>query len=314
MADINNYSNTKFNNFKSKFKSIGIIGRNLNNNISQTINNVCDFLASLNITPIIDQEIYSLVNNKKLESKTKTEIGDICDLAIVIGGDGSILHAARALAGCDISVIGIHKGRLGFLTDIAPNDIATELSKILNGDYTKQELFLLHADIIEVEKNNNADNIISRIDAVNEIVINSCSVTKMIEFDVYINNHFMFRQRSDGLIIATPTGSTAYALSGGGPILTPNLNILTLVPMFPHNLTSRPIVISDDSIITIKPVEDTNYILPSISGDGQAPVKLSKNNKISIYKSGKILHLLHPSNYNYYETLRTKLHWGTKPV
>jgi NAD+ kinase len=290
-----------------KFKNIGILGRN-NQSIAPAINSVCDFLAQNHLKPVVDHEVYELVANKSLLAATTEEIRNHCDLAIVVGGDGSILQAARNLAGSKISVIGVHKGRLGFLTDIAPDKISEELAKILQGDFIRQELSLLHADIIRKQE------IIHRLDAVNEAVLNSGNVTKMIEFDVYTNEQFMFRQRSDGLIIATPTGSTAYAMSGGGPILTPNLRILTLVPMFPHSLTSRPIVIGDDSIITIKPIDLHNGASPGISCDGQPIVSLAQDDKIQVYKSGKVLHLLHPSNYNYYETLRTKLHWGRKPV
>ena len=298
-----------------KFKRIGILGRpyDYNANTVSLINNICECLINQQIDTLIDQDTAQLINTAgfkltpKIAVATRHEIGKECDLAIVIGGDGSMLNAARTLADYDISVIGIHRGRLGFLTDINPNNIDAELNKILAGSYIKTEIYIVHADIIQ-------DGVVrQRVSAVNEVVINSGNITRMIEFEVYINEQFVYQQRSDGLIIATPTGSTAYALSGGGPIVNPELKALTLVPMFPHNLTSRPIVISDTSKIKIIPVISDNLI-PSVSGDGQ-PIELLKHGDIiQVYKSDKVLHLLHPSDYNYYETLRTKLHWGTKPV
>ncbi len=289
-----------------KFKQIGIIGRASRHNIESTLDIVCDFLNTSNVSVLIDQETAELIPNPRFPVVSRQEIGEKCDLAVVVGGDGSILHAARALADYNLSVIGIHRGRLGFLTDIAPDDINVKLHKVLNGEYIRHEMFLLHANILENNK------IKKTIDAVNEVVINSGGMTRMIEFEVYIDNQFVYSQRSDGLIISTPTGSTAYALSGGGPIITPDLKALLLVPMLPHNLTSRPIVISNQSKISIIPVN--NSFRPGVSCDGQAIEILGEDNIIEIYKSEKILHLLHPLDYNYYETLRRKLHWGTKLV
>lgn len=291
----------------SKFNKVGLIGRKNRPEIADTLNAVHDFLKKSNIDTIVETNAASLINNLAFPTASKKEIGHECELAIVVGGDGSILHAARTLAAFNISVVGIHRGRLGFLTDIAPGEIEQKLTNILAGEYSTHELYLLHADIT------NKDGLKATLDAVNEVVINSGNITRMIEFEVYINDQFVYQQRSDGIIIATPTGSTAYALSGGGPILTPNLKALTLVPMFPHNLTSRSIVIPDQSRIKIKPVAN-NSLYPAISCDGQPIEQLNKEDTVEIYKSNKVLHLLHPSNYNYYETLRTKLHWGTKPV
>lgn len=290
-----------------KFKKIGLVGRTNHPEIIKTLESVHDFFMAHKASVLIDQETAVLINNPKFPIVTRQEIGQQCDVAVVVGGDGSILNAARTLADHNISVIGIHRGRLGFLTDIAPESINSELTSVLNGHFIKHELCLLHADIISNNK------VRKTVDAVNEVVLNSGSITQMIEFEVYINNQFVYKQRSDGIIIATPTGSTAYSLSGGGPILTPELKALNLVPMFPHNLTSRPIVIPDSSKVKLVPLQNKN-LCPGVSCDGQPVELLNSDDTVEIYKSEKILHLLHPSNYNYFETLRTKLHWGTKPV
>jgi NAD+ kinase len=290
------------------FKNIGLIGRINSPAIADTVVRVADFLKHKRVNVILDAETTDFMATTAFKKQTRDEIGQTCDLAIVIGGDGSVLNAARTLAQYPISVVGIHRGRLGFLTDISPVEIEDELTKILMGHYTQQLLCLLHADIFRNKQ------ILLRLDAVNDVVLNAGSITRMIEFELYINDQFVYRQRSDGLIIATPTGSTAYALSGGGPILHPDLGALTLVPMFPHNLTSRPVVISDTALIKFVPIAtaSTNQTAGlGLSCDGQPIENLSPSDEVFIYKSKKKLHLLHPAGYNYYQTLRTKLQWST---
>ncbi len=293
-----------------KFKKVGLIGRANRPEIIETLKITQEFFLKNNVPALIDKDTSKLIADPKFPIVNRDDIGKQCDLAVVVGGDGSILRAAKTLAAYNVSVIGIHRGRLGFLTDIAPDAIDNKLTKILHGEYVRHELCLLHADIIDTSNNNKVK---TTLDAVNEVVLNSGNITRMIEFEVYTDNQFVYQQRSDGLIVATPTGSTAYALSGGGPILTPKIKALVLVPMFPHNLTSRSVVIPDTSRITIKPIHN-NKLYPGVSCDGQAIELLNRHDTVEIYKSDKILHLLHPKDYNYYETLRTKLHWSTKPA
>ncbi|MBZ2279384.1 NAD(+)/NADH kinase, partial [Buchnera aphidicola] len=192
---------------------------------------------------------YSIVKKIKLNqpnTATMSQIGKYCDLAIVIGGDGNLLCAARVLSCYKIKIIGINRGNLGFLTDLNPDTGLQKLSEVLLGDYTIENRLLLDVQVCQ-EK-----NILKSSIAINEVVLHAPNVAHMIEFEVYINKLFAFSQRSDGLIIATPTGSTGYSLSAGGPILSSMLNAIVLVPMFPHTLSSRPLVVCSDSIICLK--------------------------------------------------------------
>ncbi|PCH55753.1 MAG: NAD(+) kinase [Legionellales bacterium] len=227
------------------------------------------------------------------------------DLIIVVGGDGSLLHAARIAVEHNIPIVGINKGRLGFLTDIAPDHFESKLSEILNGQYITEQRSLLVTEIIRNNK------IINSATALNDVVLYTNALARMIDFEIYINNEFVLDQRADGLIIATPTGSTAYALSAGGPILYPGLQAITVLPILPHTLSSRPIAVADTSIIeiTLKPNNASNA---SISCDGQIHIELTPGDKISSKKYHKTLQLLHPTDYDYFRILRQKLGWSTQ--
>ena len=188
-------------------------------------------------------------------------MASLADLAIVVGGDGYMLGAARVLSGYNIGVIGVNRGNLGFLTDLSPQDIIPPLEAILKGESRSEQRFIIEAEVYRHGKLKSSNS------AVNEAVLHAGKVANMIEFEVYIDGSFMFSQRSDGLIVSTPTGSTAYSMSAGGPILTPNLNALSLVPMFPHTLTSRPIVVDGDSEIKLI-LANENYENLQVSCDG----------------------------------------------
>lgn len=281
------------------FKKIGILSRKPNANRVKFIKRLIKYLADNNLNVYVDSEIGDFNSH----TADKNLIREKCDLAIVVGGDGSILYAARALAGYNIPVVGINSGKLGFLADIKPKNFEKELPPILEGKFIQYEIPLLHTDIYHHEK-----KYVSHNDAVNDIVINSSNITRMIEFELYIDDKFVYSQLSDGIIIATPTGSTAYALSGGGPVVHPKLSSLVLVPMFPHNLTSRPIVIHNDAKIEIL-LKKCGELTAGVSCDGQSLIPIGSNDKIVIQKSTKNLKLLHPLDYSYYATLSQKLNW-----
>ena len=227
------------------------------------------------------------------------------DLVIVVGGDGSMLNAGRLLVNYDVPVLGINRGYLGFLTDIGPKEMIQKVDEIIDGNYHEELRFLLLARVIR------EGQLISESEALNDIVLYPGEISKMLEFEVYIDEMFAFSQRSDGIIVSTPTGSTAYALSGGGPIMHPSLDAVLLVPMHPHTLSMRPIVVNIESNIDIV-VAESNKHHPQVSYDGQLTFPLEHGDKITIRKKSRHLWLLHPSDYDYYHTLRTKLGWGTK--
>jgi NAD+ kinase len=289
-----------------QFRTIGIMGRVKNSGVIETFNALIQYLQKLNCNILVEKETATSLSNldTSLVILSKHELHQQCDLLIVIGGDGSLLNAIHSMTKETIPVLGIHRGRLGFLTDIHPNHLE-RIKSILEGHYILDERFLLTATVIYHEK------ILGQSDALNEIALIPDSIPHMNEFEIYIDNQFVCSQHSDGLIIATPTGSTAYALSGGGPILHPKLDAIVLVPMFPHTLSIRPIVIEGNQQIRIV-ITPNNNATPRIACDGQAFISTPPNSEIIIHKKTQRLHLIHPTDYEYYETLRSKLHWGRK--
>lgn len=289
--------------FMAGFKRIGVVGKYRDVKAMETLKELLRFLSGQHRDIILEDKTARALPGKQLPTRPIQAMAEDCDLVIVVGGDGSLLGAARELAQQQLPVLGINRGRLGFLTDIHPRDLYRQVSEVLSGDYSQEERTLLEAKILHHNEQ------ISVGQALNDIVLHQGKMVKMIEFNVSIDGHFVFHQRSDGLIIATPTGSTAYALSGGGPIIQPCLDAFVMVPMFAHTLSSRPIVVSGESNIEIHVSED-NDVYPRLNCDSQLSFSLAPGDKVQIYKSPHRLTLLHPREYNYYTTLREKLHWG----
>lgn len=274
-----------------------------NDEVNETLKHLEQYLRAKKIDVYQDEETaksFSL-NLPKISPEKISEN----DLILVVGGDGSILSAARVAIKVNACVIGINRGRLGFLTDITPAQSDKELDKIFAGLYLQEERFLLKMTL-------NGD-LQYKENALNDIVLNRGGSTHLIDFDVYINKEFVSHYRADGLITATPTGSTAYALSAGGPIMHPKLNATVIVPMFAHTLSTRPLVISGDDIIEIA-VSKNNDCNLKISCDGHVSHEVSPGMHIKIEKDSRKLKLLHPKDYHYYDTLRIKLGWGRKPT
>ncbi len=294
----------------SAFSRIGLIGRTGSHPVADSLKTVLRFLQTRNCKVFIEAETAASFFSGKTPATDisiikKTALAEECDLVIVVGGDGSMLGAARALCKTRIPVLGINRGSLGFLTDISPDEIETRVSEVLDGKFVREERFLLDVRV------SRKDSEISYADAMNEIVVHRGTSLRMIEFGLYIDEQFVYSQHSDGLIVTTPTGSTAYALSGGGPILHPSLDAIALVPMFSHALTSRPVVVDGNSKIKIV-LGDFRGGQPEVSCDGQNHLAIQTADEIHICKKDQTLSLIHPLNYNYYETCRTKLGWGSR--
>jgi len=287
------------------YKTIGLIGKPNHQGASATITALHQYLLENNYHVLVESSVASSLANIEKKISSLTEIGEHADLAIVVGGDGYMLGAARVLACYDIGVIGVNRGNLGFLTDLSPNELIAPLEKILAGESYSEQRFIIEAEVYRHGKLKSANS------AVNEAVLHAGKVASMIEFEVYIDNSFMFSQRSDGLIISTPTGSTAYSMSAGGPILTPNLNALSLVPMFPHTLTSRPIVVDGDSEIKLVLANENQESL-QVSCDGHVILAVMPGDEVIIKKSEYTIRLVHPLDHDYFNVLRNKLSWGNK--
>lgn len=288
------------------FRNIGLIGRLGSKAVIDTLKQLIRFLDEQGLNVILDQKIAEVMPGHGLQTCKQKMMGEICDLAIVVGGDGSLLGAARSLAQSNIPVLGVNRGNLGFLTDISPQDIEERVSEVLAGNYSVDTRFLLDVNI------RRKGETVGELVALNDCVLHPGKATRMIQFELYIEGQFVYTQRSDGLIVSTPTGSTAYALSAGGPIMHPKLDALVLVPMFPHTLSSRPIVVNGNSELKLV-VSEENATYPTISCDGQTDFSLTPGDVISIRKKSQKLRLLHPRDYNFYQTCREKLGWSSKP-
>lgn len=288
------------------FNTIGIIGRD-GGKADQTLRVLTNLLVSKKRRVILGEDIAPLLPNSDLPVMSHAKLGEACDLLIVIGGDGSLLGAARMLARYYVPVLGINRGRLGFLTDILPDEIEQRVGAVLEGQYRLEKRFLLTAVV------QRGDEKIGRAEALNDVVVNSGTSAKMIEFDLYIDDEFVYHQRSDGLIVSTPTGSTAYSLSGGGPIMHPKLDAVVLVPMFPHTLSSRPIVVDGNSEIKIV-ISANNEIHPPVTCDGQVNLTAMPGDTVYITKKRHKMKLVHPLDHSFYASCRDKLGWSTRLV
>lgn len=290
----------------SQFRRIGLMGRVGNPEVLETLVHLRELLRARGREVVVEREVAEQLGSLPEEVLPREEIGRHTELVIVVGGDGSLLGAARALAAQSAPVLGVNRGRLGFLTDISPQQLEAQISEVLAGRYLIESRFLL--DVLVTR----GDRVLARGDALNDVVLNSGISARMIEFELYIEEQFVYTQRSDGLIISTPTGSTAYSLSGGGPIMHPGLDAMVLVPMFPHTLSSRPLVIHGSSSVRIV-INEYNDLHPVVSCDGQSNLSASPGDMIHVHKKPEHLRLLHPLDHNFYAICRAKLGWGSRP-
>lgn len=292
---------------QTSFHKIGLVGRSQQEGLAEVLLELVALLEPQGRELVLEHRLGELIPDAPYPRATLDEIGEDSDLVIVVGGDGSLLGAARTLARYQTPVLGVNRGRLGFLTDISPDDIATRIPAVLAGEYTRESRFLLDARVVR-------DGVtVGRADALNDVVVNSGTSAQMIEFELYINEVFVYRQRADGLIISTPTGSTAYSLSGGGPIMHPTLDAVVLVPMFPHTLSSRPIVVDGNSEIRLD-ILQRNRIHPPVTCDGQVNMTARPGDSVVITKKPDRLTLLHPTGHSFYASCRDKLRWNSALV
>jgi len=285
------------------FNNIGIIGKYGDPEVADSVRRLTKFLRARGCTVYLETTSAKYIPDHGLIAADLATIGQQCDLAIAVGGDGTLLNTARALVDHNVAILGINLGRLGFLVDVSPSDMQPRLAEIFNGNYLEEHRMLLTATI------SHADQEPRISDAFNDVVIHKWDVARIIETETYINGRLLNRMRSDGLIIATPTGSTAYALSAGGPIIEPDMNAIVIVPICPHSMSYRPIVIDGDSKIEII-VCDGPHTQAQVTCDGQINMGLVSGDKVVIQAKDKTVRLIHPLKHDHYQILRAKLHWG----
>lgn len=285
------------------FQTVGIVCKPDDARVLDTARALAQLLDAAKVHMVVDTDSAEASGLTNAERMTPERMGTECDLIIVIGGDGTILNVARTFDIPRARLLGVNLGRLGFLADITPDDMEGLIGPILAGEFDEDLRFMLDTRV-----RRSGEQLVA-MRALNEIVLHKHNIARLIEFETYIDGRLLNSQRSDGLIVATPTGSTAYALSGGGPILHPNLDALVLVPICPHTLSSRPIVVDSDARIEII-VRDQWGNGAELTGDGQPPVTLQADDRVIVRRRPEPLHMIHPRGHDHFEVLRAKLHWA----
>ncbi len=288
----------------TEFSKIALI-RNIYADVGDTVERLYNYLINNAYTVLPELSCHNTLQDTDVRFSTYEQLQD-CDLAIVVGGDGTLLNAARELAKHQVPIVGINLGRLGFLVDITPQRMLHSLDEMLHGKYIEEERFLLN---VKIEREG---EIITEQLACNDVVVKNYYQTRMIEFFTYVDDSFVNHERADGIVIASPTGSTAYALSSGGPILHPSMDAIALVPISPHTLSHRPLVVNANSKISIE-IDPQCRTVAQVSFDGQANIELQLNDRIHISRSSTNVKILHPHGYDFFDILRAKLNWGRSP-
>ncbi|HEV2611087.1 MAG TPA: NAD kinase [Noviherbaspirillum sp.] len=286
------------------FRTVAIVGKYMAVGIAEALSDIAQFLTQSGHSVVFETETARNVGLQGIVAMTPVEIGQHADVAIVVGGDGTMLGIARQLACYDVPLIGINQGRLGFMTDISQESMISVLEEMLSGKLESENRSLLEGTVMR-------DGVqIFKALAFNDVVVSRGAGSGMAELKVEVDGRFMYNQRSDGLIVATPTGSTAYALSAGGPLLHPSLSGIVLVPIAPHALSNRPIVVPDSSAIEVEIMGGRDI---TANFDMQSLTSLQHHDRIVIRRSAHTITFLHPQGWSYYDTLREKLHWHEYP-
>jgi NAD+ kinase len=282
------------------FSTVGILGRENDPQVTRTVASLAGQLHAAGIRVLVDSALSSFPDTENLPREALCRSAE---LVMVVGGDGTLLKAAHAVADRPVPLVGINLGRLGFLADISPDAMADDLRAILQGDYQEEERLLLNAWLMHGQTST------SCAPALNDVVVQKADGGRLIEFETHVDGVFVCAHRADGIIIATPTGSTAYALSGGGSILHPALDAVTLVPICPHALGDRPIVVNGSSQIEIV-LSGTHGGRAQVTCDGQHSQQLQVGDRVRVQRAAHGIRFIHPRGHDYYRILRTKLHWG----
>ncbi|HWU66889.1 MAG TPA: NAD(+) kinase [Methylophilus sp.] len=288
---------------QSTFRSVAIVGKYMDaaalQQMQSDLSRLAQHLLLHGLHVCIEERTAQFIEDKGFELASLDDIGSKSDLVIVMGGDGTMLSVGRALRDTGVPLIGINRGRLGFLTDLQTDHMLDDLDRILQGEHQLESRILLQSVVTRGEQ------VIKQTVALNDVVIKSAF--RLIELEVHVDGQFVSRQRSDGLILTTPTGTTAYGLSAGGPIMHPDLEAISIVPISPHTLSYRPITVPACSVIEVIVV---NAADAQISYDGQGQYPLAVGDHVRIERAPQQIKLVHPKDYCYFDMLRNKLNWG----
>jgi NAD+ kinase len=285
------------------FKTIAIMGNPNEPTALESVETVAAHLTAAGITVNVSYKLPAPAEPANHIEVSDADMAATADLVIAVGGDGTMLYAARQASPHNVPVLGVNRGRLGFLADIRPDDIAPSLDAVLAGDYSSEKRMLLNAEIFA------GDTLKSSGVAVNDIVIKRREAARMLEYQTTVNGTYVNIHGGDGFIAATPTGSTAYALSVGGPIIEPGMDAIVMAPICPHTLADRPIVISGNSTVDVEVLNNHNAEA-EVSGDGVLIGGMDVNDRLRITVANERIELIHPPGYDFYGVLRSKLYWG----
>ncbi len=283
-----------------EFNIVAIMGRHEDPRVAEPVAALASYLTKAKLDVVTVLESPAVLPGRRVPEE---EIAGLADLIIAVGGDGTMLYAARLARERDVPLLGINRGRLGFLADVTPDEMLQSLSKILDGEFSRESRLMLDARL------ERSDSSVVTTAAMNDIVLQRRGTGRMVDFETSIAEQYVNTHSGDGLIVATPTGSTAYALSCGGPIIEPQLDAIVVVPVCPHTLSDRPIVVPASLQIEVKLLEraDTQA---EVAADGHSFGAMTAKDRLLIGAADKRITLIHPPGYDFYEILRSKLHWG----
>lgn len=285
------------------FNTIGVFGKYRDTSVEESLKNLTKHLESKGLEVKIGHTTAAEITRDLPHERMDDDLCVGIDLAIVIGGDGTLLHVARNMAMMNVPVVGINRGRLGFLTDIPQADMISEIDAILEGEYTLEDRMMLDVQVTR------DDNLLYQQIALNDVVIGKHALEKLINWQAHVSGQFVTSARSDGVILATPTGSTAYALSAGGAIMHPGIGVISMVPVSPHTLSNRPITLPGDASIALT-IKNRTQNCAHVSCDGLIGFNLLGDETVNVTRSEHSVKLVHTKNYNYFAMLRAKLGWG----
>ncbi len=291
----------------SSFQTVGVIGKRRDPQVAPALLALCNELGGLRRRVLIENESAELARSPPgIERGSRAQLAAACDLVVAVGGDGTLLSVARDMAPAGVPILGVHQGRLGFMVDVRPEDMRETLAKVFAGEHVREERLLLSARILR-EGVATPPTL-----AVNDVVVRNQASIRMLEFETWLDDEFISQHRADGFIVSSPTGSTAYALSGGGPVLHPALEAISLVPICPHTLSDRPIVVSARQRVGIV-LRGSGNTEATATCDGQTSQRLLPGDCLEVRCADARLSLIHPKTYSYFNILRNKLHWGRGP-
>ncbi len=289
-----------------RFRHAALVGKYQARGIRPILEDVAHLLARAGLDVSLESETALNTGMTEYPALSIKEIGQQCDVAVVLGGDGTMLAIARELAPFDIPLIGINQGRLGFITDIPLKDVGTTLPLMLRGEYEEESRAMLAGAVLRPIRGDGFETIYEGF-AINEVLVSRGATASMVELRAEIDGQFVANYRADGLLVSSPTGSTAYAMSAGGPIMHPSVGGWVIVPIASHTLSNRPLVVSDDVTITIEIVAGRDA---GMNFDMQSLASLLHGDRVIVRRSDHHVRFLHPRGWNYYATLRRKLRWN----